>query len=447
MAATLAPAPPETGARATTPVRAERPAGHGRFTTVARATHDVLGWLLAASATLLSASGQIEYAIDADITDLRRFLVPAILEIAAIFLILGGYLRACDGDSPAMLWLLAAVVTGFATWTNLSHGGPRAGRIYAAATIVTFVLWLLKLRDRYRAARRASGLIDAPTAKFRLIRWLVMPRLTGRAWLLAVEYGLRDADDALARARLWHDTARETGAATTGTPKERREAAHRAAALAVRRVHVVSSTPAPVTAAATVFPDPSSDTADAVNAGPDDVSPEPAGKPFPEPTPGKNTPDGAHGHADADTPASVPADAAPVPEHDDEVAGPDLPTTRGVPLPDAAQPHLAVPHVPAEASPVPSAGTPTSSRADPYQPTSEEDAVMYRTWLQGINAGHEPSGADLARAAGRPDDTSAIGRRAARRYRDAHHNHRRAGGAGRSATHNEYRLSSTAAGR
>src|SRR5262249_6025686 len=101
--------------------------------------------------------------------------------------------------------------------SNREHGGPGAGGIFAAATVLTFVLWLLKLRDRYRAARRAAGLLDAPTAKFRLIRWVVMPRLTGRAWLVAVEYNLRDADEALRRARLWRDTYTDTHHATTGT--------------------------------------------------------------------------------------------------------------------------------------------------------------------------------------------------------------------------------------
>ena len=55
-----------------------------------------------------------------------------------------------------------------------------------------------------------------------------------------------------------------------------------------------------------------------------------------------------------------------------------------------------------------------------YQPTNHEDAVMYETWLHHHAAGKEPSGADLARAAGRPHDASGAGRRAARRYRQAH---------------------------
>jgi hypothetical protein len=56
----------------------------------------------------------------------------------------------------------------------------------------------------------------------------------------------------------------------------------------------------------------------------------------------------------------------------------------------------------------------------PYQPSSDEDRIMYDTWQAGVAAGAEPSGAELARAAGRANDDSGVGRRAARRYREAH---------------------------
>ncbi|MEU7874254.1 hypothetical protein AB0B76_46855, partial [Dactylosporangium sp. NPDC049140] len=84
------------------------------------------------------------------------------------------------------------------------------------------------------------------------------------------------------------------------------------------------------------------------------------------------------------------------------------------------------------ASPVPPAGTAPPLPAPPppqldsappvsvYKPTSDEDAAMYGTWRRGVARGQEPTGADLARAAGRSDDATGVGRRAARRYRNAH---------------------------
>ncbi|GIH16102.1 DUF2637 domain-containing protein [Rugosimonospora africana] len=379
-----------------------------RFLRVARGAHDVLGWLLAASATVLASSGQIGYAESADITDGRRFLVPAILEIAAIFLILGGYLRACDGDSPALLWLLAGTVTGFATWTNLTHGGSRAGRIFAAATVLTFVLWLLKLRDRYRAARRASGLIDGPTAKFRAVRWLVQPRLTLRAWLLAVEYGLREADLAREWARLWHDTAQDVYETTTGTRRTRRRAAQRSADLAVRRAHraATGGLQQPV-AAPTAEPD-ANDTAHTLAASvPPGMTPA---------DPDQHSSTNAVGPVDEPFRPGEPAEAG------EPTARAETPT----PVLKLAASTTTALDVPVGGPPVPPAGTnhPATDQTAAYEPVSEEDAVMYETWRAGIAVGQEPTGADLARAAGRADDATGLGRKAARRYRDAHTAHR-----------------------
>lgn len=362
--ATAAPAP----ARAH-PVRrrtVDPAVRESRFQAAAAAVYAVMGWLLAASATVLAATGQLEFAREAGITDPRQYLVPTILEIAVIFVLLGGYLRACDGDSPALMWLLAVAITGFATWTNLTHGGPRAGRIFAAATVLTFLLWLLKLRDRYRAARRAAGLLDAPTAKFRAIRWLVQPRLTGRAWLIAVEYSLRDADLALARARLWRDTVTDHHDTHPGGRWwARRRAARRAAALAVRAAHLPAPDPAPVPAVA--LPDPAPTLAVASTASPPPVA-------DPAPTVAAPVTDGATAVGEL---AEEPG------EHTDGPAGaPDVPAA--------------------------------------YTPTSDEDAAMYQAWRDALAAGREPTGADLARAAGRDNDSSGTGRRAARRYRDAH---------------------------
>jgi hypothetical protein len=54
-----------------------------------------------------------------------------------------------------------------------------------------------------------------------------------------------------------------------------------------------------------------------------------------------------------------------------------------------------------------------------YQPLNVDDTTMYQLWQQGTRTGREPTGAQLAKAIGRPDDSSGIGRRAIRRYRDA----------------------------
>ncbi len=107
--------------------------------------------------------------------------------------------------------------------------------------------------------------------------------------------------------------------------------------------------------------------------------------------------------------AATPATASPAPVAAPAVTTPDQPPS----------------DVPAGVSPVAPAGTRPVRRdaatAPPvYQPSSDEDAAMYAAWQRGIAAGREPSGVDLARAAGRSNDATGAGRRAARRYRDAH---------------------------
>ena len=133
-------------------------------------------WGLAAVATILAASGQVEFARWAGITDIRAYAVPAVLELVAVAFLLIGYRRARRGDSPAALWLLAAVVGGFAVYTNVAHSGGRAGLIYGAASAITMILWFVKLRDDYRHFQRQTGQATRPRPKLGAL-WLVAPRL------------------------------------------------------------------------------------------------------------------------------------------------------------------------------------------------------------------------------------------------------------------------------
>src|SRR6266536_5995745 len=119
---------------------------------------------------------------------------------------------------------------------------------------------------------------------------------------------------------------------------------------------------------------------------------------------------------------AVQATAAADPPPSNRAAA--MPDDHPADQPPAAQPAHAVPAhavtVPAAAAPaLPSAiasamgavHLPASGEAAPvYQPTSDEDAAMYQLWRHGVAAGREPTGADLARAAGRPNDASGAGR-------------------------------------
>jgi hypothetical protein len=98
----------------------------------------------------------------------------------------------------------------------------------------------------------------------------------------------------------------------------------------------------------------------------------------------------------------------------------DVPAANAKPSPPATAP----------ARPAPQRRVRPQTPADPpitqatatsaYVPTTQEDQSMYAAWLLATRAGRRASGAELARAAGRTDDNTGAGRRAARRYRDAH---------------------------
>ena len=156
-------------------------------------------WSLAAVATVLAATGQVEFARWAGITDLRAYAVPAVLELVAVAFLLIGYRRARRGDSASMLWLLAAVVGSFAVYTNVAHTGGRSGLVFGAASAITLLLWFVKLRDDYRQFQRHTGQATRPRPKLGAL-WLVAPRLSTRAWVVATRRRISTVDEAVGYA-------------------------------------------------------------------------------------------------------------------------------------------------------------------------------------------------------------------------------------------------------
>ena len=179
-------------------------------------------WALAGVATLLAASGQITFAHWVGITDVRAYAVPAVLELVAIAFLLIGYRRARRGDSPGAMWLLAATVGGFAVYTNVVHSG-RAGLVFGAASAVTLILWFVKLRDDYRHFQRHTGQATRPKPKFGAL-WLVAPRLTARAWVVAARRRISTVDESIAYAEVWRAVYEDARAARVRRGLARRTA-------------------------------------------------------------------------------------------------------------------------------------------------------------------------------------------------------------------------------
>jgi hypothetical protein len=159
-------------------------------------------WTLAGVATVLAASGQVQFARWAGITDVRAYAVPAVLELVAVAFLLIGYRRARRGDSPYGLWFLASLIGAFAVYTNVVHSGGRAGLVFGAASAITLILWFVKLRDDYRHHQRHTGQATRPRPKLGAL-WLVAPRLSARAWVLAARRRISTVDEAVAFAEVW----------------------------------------------------------------------------------------------------------------------------------------------------------------------------------------------------------------------------------------------------
>jgi hypothetical protein len=180
-------------------------------------------WTLAGVATVLAASGQVQFAHWAGITDVRAYAVPAVLELVAVAFLLIGYRRARRGDSPSALWLLAALVGAFAVYTNVVHTGGRSGLVFGAASAITMILWFVKLRDDYRHFQRKTGQATRPRPKLGAL-WLVAPRLSTRAWVLAARRRISTVDEAVAYAEVWRAVYEDARAARVRKRLARRTA-------------------------------------------------------------------------------------------------------------------------------------------------------------------------------------------------------------------------------
>jgi hypothetical protein len=182
---------------------------------------DVASWAVAGVAGFLAAYGQVRFAQWAGVTGNMRFLVPGILEPSVVVLLLLANRRVKRRRSgfPAKpigkLLALAAVLGGFAVYTNVVHSGGKAGLVFGAATVVGLILWWVKLQDD----AAPDDWDDAPqskrlsrrTSRYRLLRWVILFPQTRRAWLISLDHSIADAEVGLELARLWrrsYDEAR-----------------------------------------------------------------------------------------------------------------------------------------------------------------------------------------------------------------------------------------------
>jgi hypothetical protein len=132
-------------------------------------------------------------------------LVPLVLDAAALHLARLSMRSVLKGDSAlvdrALVWVYAL---GSAV-LNFSHGdealGTAGALFFGGASVSAVVVWDRTLRSYRRDALREVGAVEPPLPRFRMLRWIVDPKVTARAWRAAVIESVGSPAEALALSR------------------------------------------------------------------------------------------------------------------------------------------------------------------------------------------------------------------------------------------------------
>ncbi len=351
---------------------------------------------------LVALAGQVSGAVQAlDIPLVWAIPAVAGLELGGIVVLANADVRRRLGERAIASRLLsAAIAAGAVAFNWLAHANHLLGAFFSGMSALGYLVWLMHTENQRRDRLRANGDLPPTTPAYEVVEhWLRHPWLTLRAKSLAKANPGLGLYGSLAAAR----------------DQIRRERRQRAISTVLHRKIRAAVDPTTADIAVAVYDLDEIATRLAEQADYDtltslinaDLAP-------------------ARLAATATTTAAEPGE-----RHEPALAADGAAAyaaTRALPSPGTAAVGTDEPQprdVPAGASPVTPAGTHPSSSdgGEPpavYEPTSDEDAAMYAAWQRGVATGHEPSGADLARTTGRPDDATGVGRRAARRYRDAH---------------------------
>jgi hypothetical protein len=344
---------------------------------------------------LVALAGQVSGAVHAlHVTVVAA--VPAVtgLELGGVVVLANADVRRRLGEQAVASRLLSALIAAGAVAFNwLAHGNHLLGGFFAGMSALGYLVWLMHTENQRRDRLRATGALPPTTPGYEVVQhWLAHPLLTLRA-------------KSLAKANPGLGLYSSLSAARDEMRRERRQRA--ISTVLHRKIRAVVD---PVTADIAVAVYDLDEIAARLAAGADydtltaligaDLAParlaadQPGGNPPPAPP--------------RDAAATAPTGPLPAPR-------PAPPTPSGRHLLDVAAGARPADPVPADAPPDDGSDPPAV-----YEPVSDDDATMYATWRQGMAAGQEPSGADLARATGRSGDATGAGRRAARRYRDTH---------------------------
>ncbi|GAA4174509.1 hypothetical protein GCM10022251_74100 [Phytohabitans flavus] len=357
---------------------------------------------------VVALAGQVSGAVQALHIPVG-WAIPAVvsLELGGVVVLANADVRRRLGERAAASRLLSALIAAWAVAFNwLAHDDRLLGGFFAGMSALGYLVWLTHAENQRRDRLRATGDLPPTTPAYELLgHWIRHPWLTLRAKSIAKANPRLGLYGSLSAAR--HEVRRERRQRSISRVLHRKirstvDPATADIALAVYDLDEIAVRLARQADYDTLTALIAADLAPArlaPAAAPTDLDLRPGEQNGPLPK-----------IVAAAAAAGAAADPAPEP-----AAVPAPPVT-------AVQPPAS--GVPSGAPPVAPDGPNLPSDDGPppavYEPGSNEDTAMYAAWCKGVAAGQEPSGADLARAAGRFDDATGVGRRAARRYREAH---------------------------
>ncbi|WP_308252887.1 DUF2637 domain-containing protein [Pseudonocardia sp. ICBG601] len=132
-----------------------------------------------------------------------EFLVPLLFGAAAFYVALLAQRFVLRGDSAVvergLTWLYASAGAGFNFWFAASSGRGFASAVFfGGASLSAVLLWDRTLRAWRRDQLRGAGLLERPLPRFRVLRWVLAPATTFRAFRVAVLNGVSSPGEALA---------------------------------------------------------------------------------------------------------------------------------------------------------------------------------------------------------------------------------------------------------
>jgi len=143
----------------------------------------LLGLVLSVAASILASAGQIQGGLNVGLSEWKSLLIPATTDVAVAFLLLSWYVQRARRQPAGLLLFLASLTTGYGAWLTYTHAKTDAqGVITAGASVAVFVLLVAKLWH----SSRDVPLVASEGVLFTVVRWVVAPKLSGRALVLRV---------------------------------------------------------------------------------------------------------------------------------------------------------------------------------------------------------------------------------------------------------------------